>query len=449
MKVAVIFDNFGPYHYARLNAAASIFELVAVEVAANSGEYAWKREGQSQRSEIIREEWAMVTLLDGGTSRGISHLELSARLERALDDFRPPVVFIPGWSGKSAFAALRWCLRHKVPAAAMSESTEWDEMRSVPKEWVKRQIVALCSAALAGGTPQEDYLVKLGMPRDRIFQGYDVVDNDYFSARAEQVRKQKAEIGNLKSHVGNPSSNLRPPSSVFRPPPSALCSLPSSPYFLASARFIEKKNLPRLIQAYALYREKAEKLKPETLKSDNAESLVSSPVVPWSLVLLGDGELRSSLKSQVSSLNLHDHVQMPGFKQYPDLPAYYGLAGAFIHTSTTEQWGLVVNEAMASSLPVLVSNRCGCAQDLVQEGVNGFTFDPYNVEQLAELMWRAWSMEDGARSKMGGASRLIIREWGPERFGQGLKAAAECALQVGAAKPTSLQRMILKCLLWR
>ena len=46
----------------------------------------------------------------------------------------------------------------------------------------------------------------------------------------------------------------------------------------------------------------------------------------------------------------------------------------------------MVNEAMASGLPVLVSNRCGCAQDLVQEGVNGFTFDPYNVEQLAQLM---------------------------------------------------------------
>jgi glycosyltransferase involved in cell wall biosynthesis len=47
-----------------------------------------------------------------------------------------------------------------------------------------------------------------------------------------------------------------------------------------------------------------------------------------------------------------------------------------VHASTTEQWGLVVNEAMAAGLPVLVSDRCGCAPDLVEVGVNGFTFDP-------------------------------------------------------------------------
>ena len=77
---------------------------------------------------------------------------------------------------------------------------------------------------------------------------------------------------------------------------------------------------------------------------------------------------------------------MPGFKQYDELPIYYGLAGAFIHASTTEQWGLVVNEAMAAGLPVIVSERCGCAPDLVENGRNGFTFDPYDVDALTHLM---------------------------------------------------------------
>jgi 1,2-diacylglycerol 3-alpha-glucosyltransferase len=59
-----------------------------------------------------------------------------------------------------------------------------------------------------------------------------------------------------------------------------------------------------------------------------------------------------------------------------------GLASAFIQASTTEQWGLVVNEAMASGLPVLVSERCGCAPDLVKNGVNGYTFDPYDIKEI-------------------------------------------------------------------
>ena len=208
-------------------------------------------------------------------------------------------------------------------------------------------------------------------------------------------------------------------------------------YFLASARFIEKKNLPGLIEAYSRYRQLGEKSEIGNRKSEI-----------WNLVLLGDGALRSSLKSQVSSLDLGHSVLMPGFKQYPDLPAYYGLAGAFIHASKTEQWGLVVNEAMASGLPVLVSNRCGCAADLVQEGVNGFTFDPCNVEQLAQLMLRV-SDSRFPIPNFGAASTRIISNWGPERFATGLKQAAECALQVGAVKPTLPQRMILKTLLWK
>ena len=130
-------------------------------------------------------------------------------------------------------------------------------------------------------------------------------------------------------------------------------------YFLASARFIEKKNLSGLLHAYAAYRR-------------------ATPDDPWSLVVLGDGELRPELERLRGELGLDDVVSFPGYRSYQELPAYYGLASCFVHASTTEQWGLVVNEAMAAGLPVLVSNRCGCAANLVQEdgvqeGGNGFT----------------------------------------------------------------------------
>jgi glycosyltransferase involved in cell wall biosynthesis len=117
---------------------------------------------------------------------------------------------------------------------------------------------------------------------------------------------------------------------------------------------------------------------------------------------------------------------MPGFKQYEELPHYYAHAGAFIHASTTEQWGLVVNEAMASGLPVLVSNRCGCAADLVKEGENGWTFDPRNEEQMADGMRRI-SADDEVRFAMGSRSREIIRRWGPDRFAAGLSDAVNAS----------------------
>jgi glycosyltransferase involved in cell wall biosynthesis len=139
---------------------------------------------------------------------------------------------------------------------------------------------------------------------------------------------------------------------------------------------------------------------------------------------------------------------MTGFKQYPDLPAYYGLASAFIHASTTEQWGLVVNEAMASGLPVLVSNRCGCAPDLVQERVNGFTFDPLDVEQLARLMVQLSSGLVDLR-RMGDASRKIITDWGPERFASGLRQAAEMAHSAPQPQFGLSQRLLLNLLILR
>ena len=239
------------------------------------------------------------------------------------------------------------------------------------------------------------------MAKERVFLGYDAVDNAYFANGAEAARQNALE---LRSEF----------------------SLPQN-YFLASARFIPKKNLSRLIAAYAAYRAVA-----------NRES--------WDLVLLGDGELRESIVTQIKSLGLQGCVHLPGFVQYPDLPKYYGLAGAFIHASTTEQWGLVVNEAMASGLPVLVSERCGCAYDLVKNGVNGWTFHPEDVAGITQNLMKLASLSAGERQRMGHASQEMISHWGCDRFASGLFAAAECALQQPCRKAGFATRLLLRIL---
>ncbi len=404
VKVAVLFDNFGPYHLARLRAAAQVCELLAVEVAAASAEYAWEPRDQRMADGT---EWQIVTLLEQGTSRKASAKQLRQRLSRALEDFRPQAVFIPGWSSPAAFIALAWCLQSRVPAVAMSESTAWDERRVGWKEQIKKKFLKLCSAALAGGQAHREYLGQLGLPPERVFLGYDAVDNDYFAAQSA-ARSQR-------------SASSQPH------------DLPAK-YFLASNRFIAKKNLFRLIEAYARYRQLAENRNP--------------PADIWDLVLLGDGEQRKDLENHIARLGLGRWVRLPGFQQYPDLPAYYGCAQVFIHASTTEQWGLVVNEAMASGLPVLVSNRCGCARDLVAEGRNGFTFDPSNLEELARLMLKV-SADLFPLSDFGAESRRIIGRWGPDQFARGLKSAAEAALAVGPQSGSWQQKLFLAALVWQ
>ena len=119
-------------------------------------------------------------------------------------------------------------------------------------------------------------------------------------------------------------------------------------------------------------------------------------------------------------------MHLPGFKPYEELPFYYALANAFVHASTTEQWGLVVNEAIASGLPVIVSNRCGCAPELVNG--NGFTFDPTNEDELATRLLEMASLSDQERKHLGDNSYRIAANFAPERFGEGLERAASVAM---------------------
>jgi glycosyltransferase involved in cell wall biosynthesis len=403
VKVSVIFHRFGPYHVARLEAAAQRCQIIGIELGSETAEYAWAKisEGHS---------FKRLALFPEGDSRAQMVAELDKRMRDVLAQERPDVVAIPGWSEKGALVALRWCLDNAVPAMLMSETTAADEGRVWRKEFVKRRIVRRCSSALVGGMRHRDYLVALGMAPERIFTGYDAVDNRYFEEGAMEVRSRNSEV--RRKH-----------------------DLPKD-YFLASARFIPKKNLDGLIRAYAAYRAQTSDLRLPT--SD-----------PWSLVILGNGPLESGLRSLIADLSLQDSVLLPGFKQYDELPAYYGLANAFVHASRVEQWGLVVNEAMASGLPVIVSDRCGCVPDLVREGKNGYTFNPHDLAALTERMLQMSSLEQLERVRFADESRRIVGEFGPARFADGLEQAAEIAMAAPRPTAAAIDRLVLNAMLKR
>lgn len=118
------------------------------------------------------------------------------------------------------------------------------------------------------------------------------------------------------------------------------------------------------------------------------------------------------------------------------LPSKYG-----------ETWGLVVNEAMASRLPVLVSNQAGCASTLVKPGVNGFTFSSHDEEELANLLIKATSIEEKEREVMGSKSLEIISEWGLERFCAGVSEAISYVSGRGRKTSDILGMIMIK--LWK
>jgi len=371
-------------------------DVVAVEFCSVDKTYAW---GKVEGAEGFRR----VTLFENSDIDDQPAGAVVRRMRGALDEIRPEVVAIPGWSNRGALAALERSVNINIPAILMSDT--WD-LRSRPiwlKTNIKGRLVRLFPSALVAGRRQVECLLALGMPRERIFVGYDVVDNLHFWRIAEAARQEQRVV---RSRLGLPER-----------------------FFLSVSRFVPEKNLGRLIKAFAKYR--------------NCTGGGS-----WKMVLLGDGPLRRRLLDLRNALRLEDDLMLPGFQQYDDLPIYYGLAGAFILASTWEPWGLVVNEAMAAGLPVLVSNRCGCAPDLVEEGRNGYTFDPYDVENLARLMLR---MSDGSLDleAMGQASHEIIARWTPETFAENLWKAAETAMAAPRPQLGLLDKMLLSALIHR
>ncbi|OOY06990.1 hypothetical protein BMI85_15765 [Thioclava sp. DLFJ4-1] len=198
--------------------------------------------------------------------------------------------------------------------------------------------------------------------------------------------------------------------------------------FLAVARFISRKNLDGLINAYERYR-----------------SLVVNDEAAWPLMLVGDGVEREVLKGLVASAGLNDKVIFTGFREYNEMPELYHASGALILPSHVEQWGLVVNEAMAAGLPVLVSKNAGAAGDLVHKGENGACFAPKDFNGLAKLMTQLSSSNSFA-AQMGAASAQIIENWGLQRFATGLKNAARIA-EKAPARVSYADRLIFKSLL--
>ncbi len=396
--IAILFDRLGPYHRARLQAAARLFRVVAVETCSITREYQWERMDEPRAFE-------KVTLLDDGSdSRNLKRALLRKKMANALGEVDPAAVMIPGWATPASLVALEWCLRNQRPAVVMSESNVFDVKRYALRELSKRIVVSLFSAGLAGGQLQKEYLITLGLPRHRVFTGYDVVDNDYFARSANEVRGQKEEV---RKKYGLPQN-----------------------YFLASARFVPKKNLRRLMEGYAFYRSLAEPSH-------------------WKLVLIGDGPLRGELVTLGHKLDLRNDVLLPGFIQYRELPAYYALADAFVHASTTEQWGLVVNEAMATGLPVIVSNRCGCMPDLVAKGKNGFTFDPASVTSLGKLMMDISRLSGRRLEEMREESRRIIAGFTPAHFATAAQRAIDVAKAAPIRRATLLSSLLLKALVHR
>lgn len=356
-KIAMLWSQFAAYHMDRCDAVAVRLagraEVLAVEVASASQTYAWEPSGELGSAR-------KVTLFPGQSYESIGSLRRLAAQFRVLRHCRMVLVGIPYTSPD--IVALSWLLwLCGVRVVLMSESKFDDYARHMPVELLKRLVLSPYCAAVVGGRRHISYANLLGFRRRTVLPGYDGVS-------IERVRAQ-AGIHN---------------------PPYAERS------FVFVGRFVGKKNLIELIDGYALYAGRA---------GGDARKLI----------LAGSGRLDAELKERAAKLGLQDKIEFPGFLSANEVSGLLAGSLALVLVSTVEQWGLVVNEALALGLPVIVSESVGSRDALVRNLVNGYVVENGSPEGLARAMaliagneahWQDLSRGSQTRAWMGDTERL-------------------------------------------
>jgi hypothetical protein len=205
-RVTFLVQRVGPYHRARLRALAGLVgTLSVIEFRPADAVYAWE------------------TLADSGAHVRVV-LRATAELEGALERTRPHAIVCVGYSDPEIHRATRWALRRNLALVVCSDSNLEDDPRRMARELVKRILLSAFGAALVAGSRSDAYLDGLGVPAGMRFRPWDVVDNRHFALGADAARGEAAA---RRAALGLPPE-----------------------YFFCSARFVPKKNLGGLLQAY-------------------------------------------------------------------------------------------------------------------------------------------------------------------------------------------------------
>ncbi len=368
-RLVIITEIISPYRIPLFNALARRPE-VDLHVIFLAETDPGLRQWQVYKDEI---KFSYQVLRSWRRRMGRYHVLFNAGISRALRSARPDVIVCGGYNYIASWQALVWARIHNVPFCLWSESNLQERRRGrVLVEIVKTEFLRQCSGFAVPGRRAREYLLAHKMKEDVIFTAVNAVDNDLFASGTASARAVAAKA-------------------------RTELSLPSR-YFLFVGRLVREKGVFELLAAYA-----------------KLDRTVREQI---GLVFVGDGASRGELEQQASSIT-PGTIRFVGFAQREQLPIYYALSELLILPTYSDTWGLVVNEAMACGLPVVLSQAAGCADDLVTEGWNGHLVPAEDVDALAAAMNRLAS-QPSLCAEMGIRSLKRIAEYSPVNWSKGI-----------------------------
>jgi glycosyltransferase involved in cell wall biosynthesis len=293
--------------------------------------------------------------LSDGSFESLPQIQTALSGVRVVERCHPDLVIIGGYSYLPAWSVLAWArLRHR-PVALWFQSNRFDHPRHWATEQVKKAFVGACDVGHVYGKSSREYLEYLGMKQSAIMVKGATVDSGIFTKRRAAFH------------------------SDFR-------------RFVYVGRFSPEKNLPRLLDALSII----------VRTKSNTE-----------LVLVGYGPDEPLLRQKTRDLGLNESVVFTGPKTQDEASQILAESDRLVLPSISAPWGLVANEALCSGIPVIVSNRCGCAPDLVTDDT-GRTFVAENTEEMAEAMAEVCQLPLERLKEMGQAAVTLSGRYSPE-----------------------------------
>jgi glycosyltransferase involved in cell wall biosynthesis len=306
---------------------------------------------------------------EGVTEKGFFKVK-NPGLEKEIEKWGAEAVLVYGWNYWSHLRTMRY-FKGRIPVCFRGDSTLIDDLPGLKSRlrrlFLKNVVYSNVDYGFYTGINNRAYLRACGLKEDELVFAPHAIDNKRF---AESAAANRGKAMQLRQSLGIQDDEI---------------------VFLFAGKFQSKKNPLFLARAFS-----------------------ELALNKTHLVLAGDGVL----KSHLSELAQHSpRIHLLPFQNQSSMPVLYECCNVFVLPSKGpgETWGLAINEAMACARPILASDKCGGAIDLVINGKNGFVFQSDNADNLKSKI-KILANDPGLLAEMGTNSASQINKWSFENI---------------------------------
>lgn len=293
---------------------------------------------------------------------------------KTLRQIDPDCIVAPEFGLRTALAAI-YCTMYRKPLVIHADLSEvYERGRGAVRMLMRKGLLRLTDRVLANGKSAARYILSLGYDRHRISYLPYATDLDNFG-RAPRTERSDGVLRLI--YVG---------------------------------QLIERKGLEPFVRLLA-------------------DELARRPDQQVELTLAGNGDRRDALQAMPCPPNLR--LRLPGPVAYGDLDALYASCDVFVMPTLSDTWGLVVNESMASGLPVLGSLQSQAVLEMVDDGIEGWVFDAPSEASMRDAIGRCLDASPQQRRQMGERARARARHFSPAHSAQQIIDACRLAIDAG------------------